>query len=94
MLTESVETRKLLEELPSGVHTATEEERKATSFSVVAYHTPPVEPTFPFSMDLRYPEMVLRGLATMTPSLKAYVDHLPKSVVDGATIRRPERTDP
>jgi glycine/D-amino acid oxidase-like deaminating enzyme len=95
MLAESEETRKLLEELPSGVHTRPEGGAQSNILlGLWAYHTPPVEPTFPFSMDPRYPEMVLRGLATMTPSLKAYVERLPKSVVDGGYYTKTRENRP
>ena len=95
VLTESEETRKLLEELPSGVHTRPEGGAQSNILlGLWAYHTPPVEPTFPFSIDPRYPEMVLRGLATMIPSLKAYVDHLPKSVVDGGYYTKTRENRP
>jgi glycine/D-amino acid oxidase-like deaminating enzyme len=95
VLTESEETRKLLEELPSGVHTRPEGGAQSNILlGLWAYHTPPVEPTFPFSIDPRYPEMVLRGLATMTPSLKAYVDRLPKSVVDGGYYTKTRENRP
>jgi glycine/D-amino acid oxidase-like deaminating enzyme len=95
MLVDSVETRKLLEELPSGVHTRPEGGAQSNILlGLWAYHTPPVEPAFPFSIDPRYPEMVLRGLATMTPGLKAYVDRLPKSVVDGGYYTKTRENRP
>jgi glycine/D-amino acid oxidase-like deaminating enzyme len=84
MLSDSEETRRLLEELPSGVHTRPEGSYQSNILlGLWAYHTPQVEPIFPFSVDPRYPEIVLRGLATMVPGLKAYLDRLPRSIVDG-----------
>jgi sarcosine oxidase, subunit beta len=84
VLVESEETKPLLDELPSGVHTRPEGGAESdVVLGLWAYHTPPVEPLFPFSIDPRYPEMVLRGLATMVPGLKQYLDRLPKSFVDG-----------
>jgi len=95
MLGESEETERLLEELPSGVHTRPEGGAQSNILlGLWAYHTPPVEPMFPFSVDPRYPEMVLRGLATMTPSLKAYVERLPKSVVDGGYYTKTRENRP
>ena len=38
--------------------------------------------------------MVLRGLATMAPSLKAYVGRLPKSVVDGGYYTKTRENRP
>jgi len=84
LLAESEETKPLLDELPSGVHTRPEGGAESdVVLGLWAYHTPPVKPFFPFSIDPRYPEMVLRGLATMVPNLKRYLDRLPKSFVDG-----------
>jgi sarcosine oxidase, subunit beta len=95
LLAESEETKKLLEELPSGVHTRPEGGAQSNIFlGLWAYHTPPVEPTFPFSVDPRYPEMVLRGLATMIPSLKAYVERLPKASVDGGYYTKTRENRP
>jgi glycine/D-amino acid oxidase-like deaminating enzyme len=84
LLAESEETKPLLDELPSGVHTRPEGGAESdVVLGLWPYHTPPVQPLFPFPIDPRYPEMVLRGLATMVPGLKRYLDRLPKSFVDG-----------
>jgi glycine/D-amino acid oxidase-like deaminating enzyme len=95
MLSDSEDTKNLLEELPSGVHTRPE---GASPSSILlglwAYHTPPVEPVFPFSIDPRYPEIVLRGLATMIPGMKAYVHRLPKSSVDGGYYTKTRENRP
>lgn len=47
------------------------------------YHSEVVKPTWPLPEDPLYPEVVLRGLATMVPGLDAYRDRLPESFVDG-----------
>jgi glycine/D-amino acid oxidase-like deaminating enzyme len=95
VLTESEETRKLLEELPSGVHTRPEGGAQSNILlGLWAYHTPPVEPAFPFPIDPRYPEMVLRGLATMIPSLKPYLNRLPKASVDGGYYTKTRENRP
>ena len=84
MLSDSEETKRLLQGLPSGVHTRPEGGYQSNILlGLWAYHTPQVEPVFPFSIDSRYSEIVLRGLAIMIPGLKAYVDRLPRSIVDG-----------
>ncbi len=84
LLSESEETRRFLEEMPSGVHTRPEGGPDSdVVIGLWAYHAVPVEPAFPITFDSRYPEMVLRGLAAMIPGLRAYLDHLPKAVVDG-----------
>ncbi|MGH8871285.1 MAG: NAD(P)/FAD-dependent oxidoreductase [Acidimicrobiia bacterium] len=47
------------------------------------YHGNVREPVWPLPEDPLYPEVVLRGLATMVPGLGAYLDRLPPSAVDG-----------
>ncbi len=41
------------------------------------------EPIWPIADDPLYPEVVIRGLSTMIPSLGAYLDHLPEASIDG-----------
>ena len=95
LLAESEETKPLLNELPSGVHTRPEGGAESdVVLSLWAYHTPPVKPIFPISIDPRYPEMVLRGLATMVPGLNQYLDRLPKSFVDGGYYTKTRENRP
>jgi glycine/D-amino acid oxidase-like deaminating enzyme len=95
MLSDSEETKELLEELPSGVHSRPEGGLQSNILiGLWAYHTPPVEPVFPFTLDPRYPEIVLRGLATMIPALKAYVKKLPRAVVDGGYYTKTRENRP
>ena len=47
------------------------------------YVTDVREPVFPIPENPLYPEMVLNGLSTMLPSVRAYLDRLPASHVDG-----------
>lgn len=47
------------------------------------YHRRVIEPVWPLPTDPLYPEVVLRGMATMIPRLAGYLDHLPQPVVDG-----------
>ncbi len=95
MLNDSEETKKLLEELPPGVHTRPEGAPPSTVLlGLWAYHTPPVEPIFPFPIDPRYPEMVLRGLETMIPGMRGYIDRLPKAVVDGGYYTKTRENRP
>ena len=84
VLAGSEETKPFLDELPSGVHMRPEGGAESdVLLGLWAYHTPPVEPFFPFPIDPYYPEIVLHGLATMVPGLRQYLDRLPKSFVDG-----------
>lgn len=47
------------------------------------YHQEVREPTWPLPTDDLYPEVVMRGLTTMVPGLRHYLDALPESFVDG-----------
>lgn len=47
------------------------------------YHGARIEPTWPLPEDPLYPEVVMRGLATMVPGLTVYLDRLPEASVDG-----------
>jgi len=95
VLAESKGTKSLLEELPSGVHTRPEGGADSDILlGLWAYHTPPVEPVFPFSIDPYYPEIVLRGLSTMIPGLKVYLDRLPKATVDGGYYTKTRENRP
>ena len=47
------------------------------------YHGDVREPEWPLPEDPLYPEVVMRGMATMVPELAQYLDRLPHSAVDG-----------
>jgi glycine/D-amino acid oxidase-like deaminating enzyme len=47
------------------------------------YHNQPVEVEFPISSDPEYPDVVLHGMATMLPGLRAYLARAPKPYIDG-----------
>jgi len=95
VLAESEETKQLLKELPPSVHTRPEGGSDSDILiGLWAYHIVPVEPVFPFSIDPRYSEIVLRGLVTMIPGLKVYIDRLPKSVVDGGYYTKTRENRP
>jgi glycine/D-amino acid oxidase-like deaminating enzyme len=84
LLAESDETRWLLDEFPAGVHARPDGPADSSIVLILwTYDTRPVEPTFPFKVDLYYPEIAFRGLAAMLPSLSAYFDRMPKPILDG-----------
>ena len=84
LFAESDETRALLNEFPAGVHARPEGGAASPTFLVLwTYHTEPVEPVLPIRFDPRYPEITLRGLSSMLPSLRAYFDALPRLTMDG-----------
>jgi glycine/D-amino acid oxidase-like deaminating enzyme len=95
LLVESDETRRFLEELPSGVHTRPEGGPDSTVLLMLwAYHTPPVPPVWPPRFDPHYFEIVLRGLATMLPGLHAYLDRAPRPVIDGGYYTKTRENRP
>jgi len=94
-LAESEETRKLLGELPSGVHTRPEGGVQSNIvLGLWAYDVGPVKPAFPFPIDPQYPEMVLRGLAMMVPGLQQYLGRLSRPAVDGGYYTKTRENRP
>ena len=93
VLAESEETSWLLEEIPVGVHGRPE--GKGDSILLQwGYHARPVEPTFPIPIDAQYPEIVLRGMATVVPGLTTYINRIPKPYVDGGYYTRTAENRP
>lgn len=58
------------------------------------YHGVVSEPVWPLPEDELYPEVVLRGLATMVPGLAAYRERLPQSTVDGGYYTKTRENRP
>ncbi len=94
-LAEDPETRRLLAEFPGAVHFRPEGEGKSrTVLMLWPYHTRPVPETFPLPEDADYPEVVLRGMTTLVPGLRAYLDRLPKPYVDGGYYTKTKENRP
>jgi glycine/D-amino acid oxidase-like deaminating enzyme len=94
-LTEAEATRLLLGELPSGAHVRPEGGADSPFvLTLWPYDTPPVEPVWPPVFDPTYPEVVLRGLATMIPGLRAYCERAPRPVVDGGYYTKTRENRP
>lgn len=91
LFAESAESFKLLNSFPSGVHARTE---GGTFLALWTYHMEHVEPVFPIRFDPHYPEIALRGLATMLPALRIYFDRLPRHFVDGGYYCKTEENRP
>ena len=84
LLSEEEETRWLLKELPGGAHTRPEGGADSrVALMLWEYHVEQLEPSWPPELDPQYPEIVLRGLATMLPALQAYFARLPRPRLDG-----------
>jgi sarcosine oxidase, subunit beta len=80
-LAEDPETRWLLDPLPASVHCRPEGGDQI--LILWPYHTHPLDPVFPLPDDPFFPEVALRGMATMIPRLAAYFERLPPVYVDG-----------
>jgi glycine/D-amino acid oxidase-like deaminating enzyme len=80
----------MLEPLPAGAHLRPEGASPAARTLLVlwAYHTAPGRPVFPLPPDPHFPELALRGVATMVPGLGAYLERLPRGFVDGGYYTR------
>jgi glycine/D-amino acid oxidase-like deaminating enzyme len=95
ILAESDELRYLLEPLPAGVHTRPEGGPQSDVILILwTYHTPAVEPVFPFKVDEFYPEIALRGLSVMIPGLAQYFQRAPRPFVDGGYYTKTRENRP
>ena len=80
----SAEHRRLLDELPAGVHGRPEGGGGSPVVLLIwTYDVAPVEPTLPIAFDPLYGEILLRGMSRMIPALAGYLPRLPRCVVDG-----------
>ena len=83
-LAEDEATRPLVEEMPAGLHFRPEGGGGSDILLMLwAHDAHPVPIVFPPEFDPMFPEVVLRGLATMVPGLARYIGHAPKPSVDG-----------
>jgi len=96
MLTESEDTRWLLDEFPAGVHVRPEGGPDSRYLLILwTYDMEPVEPVVPLPpADPYFPEIVLRGLSTMIPGLRAYFERAPRPVVDGGYYTKTRENRP
>lgn len=58
------------------------------------YHRDTMEPTWPLPQDELYPEVVMKGLATMIPGLAPYLNGLPEHTVDGGYYTKTQENRP
>jgi len=92
-LMEDDETRWLTEEFPPGVHTRPE--GGGTDILMLwEYQTKQMEPVDAQIMDDQYPEIALRGLATMLPRMKEYFARMPRPQVDGGFYTKTQENRP
>jgi glycine/D-amino acid oxidase-like deaminating enzyme len=95
MFAESEDTKWLLEEFPSGVHVRPEGGPDSNMVLIIwTYDETPVEPVFPITFDQHYAEIAIRGLARAVPGMKAYLDQIPKPLVDGGYYTKTRENRP
>jgi sarcosine oxidase, subunit beta len=83
-LAEDQETRWLTEPFPAGVHTRPEGSTESQTILMLwEYQTKVMEPVWPPRMDEQYPEVALRGLASMLPRMQEYFGRMPRPQLDG-----------
>ena len=95
-LGEDPEGRALLEPFPAGAHGRPD--GGPNGATLILYWTyeeeKRSEPEFPFDWDPRYPEIVLRGMSRMLPSLERYFGRLPRPWIDGGYYVRTRENRP
>jgi glycine/D-amino acid oxidase-like deaminating enzyme len=86
------EMKWLTEPFGGGVHTRPEgSAESATILMLWDYRNDLMDPIFPPPLDDKYPEIVLRGLATMLPGLRSYFGRAPRAKIDGGYyVKTPE----
>jgi len=93
-LSQSDETKYLLEEFPAGVHGRP----VGAGDQVLMYWTydcaPQDDPVFPLDWDPYLPDITLRGMARLVPGLERYFDPMPKPFVDGGYYTKTEENRP
>jgi glycine/D-amino acid oxidase-like deaminating enzyme len=85
-------TRWLTEPLPAGAHLRPEGTGESQTVLMLWDYQPRwMEPAFPPPLDDMYPEVTLRGLATMLPGLRRYFGRAPRPYLDGGFyVKTPE----
>lgn len=78
------ETAWLTRLFPAGVHTRPEGSGESKNILMLwDYHEKVCEPIWPPQLEDIYPEIALRGLATMLPEMRTYFDKMPRPHLDG-----------
>jgi sarcosine oxidase, subunit beta len=85
----------LLDEFPPGVHTRPEGGADSNiALMLWEYKQHVMQPVFPPVLDEQYPEIALRGLATMLPGLKKYFEKFPRPTIDGGYYTKTQENRP
>jgi glycine/D-amino acid oxidase-like deaminating enzyme len=84
LLAEDPQTGWLLEEMPPGVHTRPEGGPDSPIVLMLwEYREKKMQPVWPVPLDPVYPEVALRGLASMIPGLQVYFENAQRPILDG-----------
>ena len=95
VLAEDEETCWLTETFPSGVHTRPEGgEDSQTILILWEYQTKVMDPVWPPPLDEQYPEVALRGIATMLPRMGEYFSRMPRPQLDGGYYTKTRENRP
>jgi glycine/D-amino acid oxidase-like deaminating enzyme len=85
----------LVDEMPPGVHTRIEGGGDSRHLLILwPYHLDPVAENFPLPIQEHYAEICIRGISTMIPGLKAYVEKMPKPWIDGGYYTKTQDNRP
>jgi sarcosine oxidase subunit beta len=85
----------LTEPFPAGVHTRPEGGQDSQAILMLwEYRTRLSPPHWPPNLDEQYPELALRGLATMLPRLHEYFNKMPRPQMDGGYYTRTRENRP
>lgn len=83
-LAEDASTRWLLRSFPAGVHGRPDGSGTSTTLLVLFnYDNSPADVVFPLPSEPHYAEIALRGISTMVPAMRAYVEAGARPYVDG-----------
>jgi sarcosine oxidase, subunit beta len=84
LLAEDEQAHPLLQIMPAGVHTRPEGRADSNILLMLwEYNARPTEPVWPLPLDPDYPDVLLRGLATMLPGLQVYFERSERPFLDG-----------
>ena len=95
ILTEDESSHWLLDEFPASVHTRPEGSLDSQIILMLwEYQTLEVDPILPPPLNTDFPDIALRGLATMIPGLKRYFDKPPRPFLDGGYYTKTHENRP
>lgn len=94
-LAEDPETAWLTTPLPAGAHTRPEGTGDSQTILMLwDYREQATKPVWPPELDEGYPEIALRGLATMLPGMKGYFNKIPRPQLDGGYYTKTRENRP